>query len=103
MKDEHIFADVCAFGITLLTTTELERWLNGNSQIEACCTYAYLFSLLEIVRHIVAPPLPPPCSAVKAAAAEANERVVIVAQGDAGAGLELDPQEDMGAALLVLW
>jgi hypothetical protein len=99
-----MFADVCAFGISLLSVLELERWLEGTSPIEACCTYACVFSLLEFMRYVAAEPsLSSQCLTNNNAAAKMAQGVALVAQGGAGAGLELDLQDEADAALLVLW
>jgi hypothetical protein len=44
---EHVLGDMCAFGFSLLVTTQMERWLDGSSPTEVCCTYAGLFVLLQ--------------------------------------------------------
>jgi hypothetical protein len=84
---EHVFADVCAFGVSLLSTQQMEQWLEGSSAIEACCTYACVFALLECFRS--------------GAAVELwASMFVVVAQGGA---LELNLEVGEAESLLVLW
>jgi hypothetical protein len=83
-RDEHMFADVCAFGISLLMTGRLEQWLEGSAPIEAVSTYLCVFALLECVRS----------DYWSGDAAT----LIVVAQGGAGAGLELDESN-----IMVLW
>ena len=82
-KDEHMFADVCAFGISLLMTGRLEQWLEGSAPIEATSTYLCVFALLECVRS----------DYWSGDAAT----MIVLAQGGAGAALELDE------GTMVLW
>jgi hypothetical protein len=50
-EQEHVFADVCAFGVSLLLTADLERWLDGSGALEAASTYLTVFALLECLRN----------------------------------------------------
>lgn len=48
-QPRHSFADVCAFGVSLLLTAALERWLSGSGALEAATTYLVVFSVLEVL------------------------------------------------------
>ena len=47
----HSFADICAFAVSLLLTTALERWLSGSGMLEAGMVYLVVFCILEVLHR----------------------------------------------------
>lgn len=48
---QHVFADCCAFGMSLFLIAILERWLQGSALIESATTYLTVFALLELLHQ----------------------------------------------------
>ena len=83
-QDEHIFGDVCAFGLSLILTGWLEDWLGSSSPVEACTVYLGIFALLECVRS------------------DAWSGAIMPAQGAAGLAVPI-AGENAAESLLLLW